>query len=68
MGHTSYGTLVEKGSINIIVDDVLLYGRTAKQLLAYFITVLDVLKYHRNTLKPRGGNIIGMGSLEGWKW
>ena len=35
----------------IIVDDALLYGRTAGQILAYFITVLDVLKNHRATLK-----------------
>ena len=35
----------------IIVDDVLLYGRTATQLLAYFITVLDVLKHKPATLK-----------------
>ena len=35
----------------IIFDYVLLYGRTAKQLLSYFITVLDVLKNHRATLK-----------------
>ena len=30
---------------------MLLYGRTARQLLSYFRTVLDVLKYHRATLK-----------------
>ena len=30
----------------IIVDDVLLYGHTAKQLLAYFRTVLDIIKQH----------------------
>ena len=35
----------------IIVDDVLLYGRTAKHLLAYFRTVLYVLKHHRAILK-----------------
>ena len=35
----------------IIVDSILLYGRTAEQLLACFITVLDVLKNHRATLK-----------------
>ena len=28
----------------IIVDDVLLYGRTGEQLLYYLITVLDFLK------------------------
>ena len=32
---------------NIIFDDVLMYGRTAKQLLVYFRTVLDVLKHIR---------------------
>ena len=35
----------------IIVDDVLLYGRTAGQLLAYFKTVLDVLKHHHAIIK-----------------
>ena len=35
----------------IIVDDVLLYGRTAEQIIGYFRTVLDVLKHHRTTLK-----------------
>ena len=34
-----------------IDDDVLLYGRTYKQLLAYFRTVLDSLKHHHATLK-----------------
>ena len=34
----------------IIVDDMLLYGRIAEKLLAYFRTVLDVLKHHRATL------------------
>ena len=34
----------------VIVDDVLLYGRTADQLLRYFRTVLDVLKHHRATI------------------
>ena len=36
---------------NIIVDNVLLYGRTSEQLLAYFTTVLDVLKHQPATLK-----------------
>ena len=35
----------------IIVDDVLLYGRTEKHLIEYFRTVLEVLKHHRATLK-----------------
>ena len=30
----------------IIVDDVLLYGITAEHIIAYFRTVLDVLKHH----------------------
>ena len=38
---------------NIILDDVLLYGGTAKQLLDYFRTVLDVLKHHCTILKVR---------------
>ena len=37
----------------IIVDYVLLYGRTSGQLLAYLRTVLDVLKHHRATLKMK---------------
>ena len=37
----------------IIVDCVLLYRRTAEQLLTYFRTVLDVLKHHRATLKVK---------------
>ena len=39
--------------LKIIVDDVLLYGRTSDQLLGYFVTVLDVLKHHRDTLKMK---------------
>ena len=35
----------------IIVDDVLLYGRTSENLLDYFRTVLDALKHHYTTLK-----------------
>ena len=51
MGHTSQRTWFEIFESKIIVDDVLLYGRTADQLLAYFRTVLDVLKHHHTTLK-----------------
>ena len=47
----------ERGFENVasknIVDDVLLYGRTAGKILAYFRTVLDVLKHHRATLKMK---------------
>ena len=35
----------------IIFDYMLLYRRTSEQLLAYFRTVLDVLKHHRATIK-----------------
>ena len=35
----------------IIVDGVLLYGRTSGQLLAYFRTVIDPLKHHLTALK-----------------
>ena len=42
---------LKNAASKIIVDDALLYGCTAGQLLAYFITVLDVLKHHRATLK-----------------
>ena len=42
---------LKKISSNIIVDDVLLYGHTSGQNLAYFRTVLDFLKHHSATLK-----------------
>ena len=42
---------LKKLAPKIIVDDVLLYGRTANQILAYFRTVLDFLKHHCATLK-----------------
>ena len=35
----------------IFVYDLLLYGRTSKQLLACFRTVFSVIKHHRATLK-----------------
>ena len=34
----------------IIVDNVLLYGRTAGQLLDYFRTVMNILKHRRDSL------------------
>ena len=51
-----WDTLVKERGLNffaskIIVDDVLLYGRTSEQLLAYFRTVLDFIKHHHATLK-----------------
>ena len=51
-----WDTLVKEHGLNvfaskIIVDDVLLYGRTSEQLLAYFRTVLDFIKHHHATLK-----------------
>ena len=42
---------LENVASKIIVDDVLLYGRTADQILSYFGTVLYVLKHHHATLK-----------------
>ena len=42
---------LKKLAPKIIVDDVLLYGRTVEHLLEYFIKVLDVLKHHHTTLK-----------------
>ena len=51
MGHTSQRTWFENAASKIIVYGVLLYGRTAEQLLAYFRTVLGVLKHHCATLK-----------------
>ena len=54
--HMEWDTLAKQRGLKnvaskIIVDDVLLYGRTEEQLPAYFRTVLDVLKYHCATLK-----------------
>ena len=43
----------EKCCIKIIVGDVLLYGITAEHLLAYFQTVIGVLKHHRATQKMK---------------
>ena len=59
--HMEWDTLAkERGLTNvaskIIVDGVLLYGRTSRQLLDYFITVLDVLKHHLSTLKLKSAN------------
>ena len=51
MGHTSSGIWFENVASKIIVGDVLLYERTAEQLLYYFRTVLGVLKQHCTTLK-----------------
>ena len=50
-----WDTLVkERGLKNVasetIVDDVLLYGITVKNLLEYFRTVLEILKHHRATI------------------
>ena len=46
----------------IIVDDLLLYGRTAEQLPAYFRTVLDFLKHHSATLKLKSVNSFKTGA------
>ena len=35
----------------IIVDNVFLNGRTAKQILSYFRKVLNVIKHHFDTIK-----------------
>ena len=53
MGHTSQRTWFQKVASKIIVDDVLLYGRTAEQLLDYFRTVLDVIKQHPATINSK---------------
>ena len=45
----------------IIVNDLLLYGHTAKQILKYFRTFLDVLKYHCATLKLKITNGFNTG-------
>ena len=44
----------------IIVDNVLLYGRIADQLLAYFRTFLYVLKHHSATPKLKGANGVNL--------
>ena len=51
MGRTKKRMWFKAVASIIIIDDVLLYGYTAEQLLAYFRTVLDVLKHHHATLK-----------------
>ena len=38
---------------NIGYGDMLVYGRTSEHLLAYFRTVLDVLKHHYYTLNTK---------------
>ena len=53
-----YTLAKERGLKNIaseiVVDNVLLCGCTTKHILAYFRTVLDVLKHHHNTLRLKG--------------
>ena len=49
----SKGRGLKNVASEIIVDDVLLYGRTSDKLLAYFIIFLDVLKHYRATLKMK---------------
>ena len=54
--HIGWYTLAKKRVLKnvaskLIVDDVLLYGHKAEQLLDYFIMVLGVLKHQRTTLK-----------------
>ena len=44
----------------IIVDDVLLYGRTSENLLDYFRTVLDALKHHYTTLKIKKAQMVSI--------
>ena len=53
---TEWDTLHKKPGLKhysskIIVDYLLLYIRTSNQRLAYFRTVLDILKHHRATIK-----------------
>ena len=47
----------------IIFYDVLLYGCTAKQFLAYFRTFLDVLEHQRATLKLKISNSFNTGMI-----
>ena len=63
--------MVLKYCIKDIVDDLLLYRRTSEQLLAYFITVLDVLKNDCATLNLKRCkwfqdrfNFVGMDTAE----
>ena len=62
----------KKCCIKINFDYVLLYGRTAKQLLSYFRTVLEALKHHCATLKLKKGQwfqerceFVGMDAASG---
>ena len=54
--HMEWYTLSKERCLKVfasktIFDDVLLYGRTSRQILAYFRTILDLCKHHRATLK-----------------
>ena len=40
-------------ALKIIVDDVLMYGHIAGQILAYFRMVVDFLKHHFPTIKMK---------------
>ena len=46
-----------------IVDDVLLFGITANQLLEYLRTVLDLLKHHRVIIKLKSANCFKTGLI-----
>ena len=54
MGTLSKERELEIFASKIIVDDVLLCELKEKQLLEYFIIVLNVLKHHCATLKIKG--------------
>ena len=44
---------LENVASKIIVDDVLLYGRTVSNILAYFRTVLNILKHPCTKLRMK---------------
>ena len=45
-----------------IVNDVLLYGSTAQQILDYLRKIMGVLKHHHTTLKMKSANGSGKGA------
>ena len=54
--HMEWYTLSKERCLKVfasktIFDDVLLYGRTARHIIAYLRTVLNPFKHHRPTLK-----------------
>ena len=62
MGTTSQRTWFDFFASKVIVDDVLLYGRIDRQLLACFRTVLAVLKHPHAILNLKIANDFRIGA------